>query len=391
MTRNSDVQTTDAMRRQPSIRRIAIVAPSLDILGGQGVQARSIAEALSADGVDVDLIPINPRFPKGFRWLRQIPILRTLFNQCIYIASLIRIRRADVVHIFSASYWSFLLAPLPALVAARVFAKPSILNYHSGEADDHLKNWGCWVHPWLRLADKIVVPSVYLRETFERYGYQAQVIRNVIDISAFIFRSRDVIRPKILSNRNLETHYGIDSVLKAFALVKRKYPEACLTIAGYGSQESNLRSWVENQNITGVDFVGRIEPEQMPDLYNDADIFINASTIDNQPISILEAFASGLPVVSTPTGDIPNMIGTGQRGVLVNDRNPETIAKAIQSLIENPQHALLLTRAAHEEACRYTWAKVRDCWLRTYYQTGNSLTDGLSDTEAGLDETTTHS
>jgi len=139
--------------------RIAIVAASLDILGGQGVQAASLVESLDADGYAVTFVPINPVFPRGLRWARKIPGLRTMVNQNIYVPSLIRLDAVDVVHVFSASYWSFLLAPVPAMLIGRVLNKRVVLHYHSGEADDHLARWGRLVHPFMRLADVIAVPS----------------------------------------------------------------------------------------------------------------------------------------------------------------------------------------------------------------------------------------
>src|SRR5262245_58157392 len=150
--------------------RIAIVAASLDILGGQGVQARSLMEALEGDGYGVTFVPINVRLPRGLGWLGRRRYVRTIANQALYIPSLARLAAVDVVHVFSASYWSFLLAPAPAMLAARAMNKRVVLHYHSGEADDHLANWGSRVHPWLRLADEIVVPSEYLRRVFLRHG-----------------------------------------------------------------------------------------------------------------------------------------------------------------------------------------------------------------------------
>ncbi|MBB3047831.1 glycosyltransferase involved in cell wall biosynthesis [Litorivivens lipolytica] len=374
------------------IDRVAIVAPNLDILGGQGVQAFSLAEALAKDGIQVDFVAVNPRFPKGLRWVRRIPLLRTLLNQIFYTASLLRLRDADVVHIFSASYWSFMLAPLPALIAAKLFSKPSVLNYHSGEADDHLRNWGYRVHPWLRLADRIVVPSVYLQQTFRRYGYHADVVCNVIDLDAFTYRQRVSIKPRLLSNRNLESHYGVDKILKAFAILKRSYPQATLTVAGYGSQEKSLRQWVAAEGISDIQFVGRIEPELMPALYNRSDIFINASSIDNQPISILEAFASGLTVISTPIGDIPNMMGEGERGLLLENGDPSSIADAVRTLLECPSQGQELARRARADVERYTWAQVRDCWINAYHSAAAAhRPDNAINRKAKFDETTTHS
>jgi glycosyltransferase involved in cell wall biosynthesis len=345
---------------------IAIVAPSLAILGGQGVQAHMLTEHLRADGFPVELIPINPSFPAGLAPMRHVPYLRTTVNQALYVPRLSAVRHADIVHVFSASYWSFLLAPVPAMIAARLARRPVILHYHSGEADDHLANWGTLVHPWLRLADEIVVPSAYLQDVFARHGYPSRVIRNALDVSAFPYRERIALQPHLLSVRNLETHYGVDQTLRAFALVKATWSHATLTIAGYGSQESTLKDLAASLALRDVRFVGRIEPSRLPRLYDEADVFVNASTIDNQPVSILEALACGLPVVSTPIGDIPAMLCHGEAGQLVPPGDPAAIAAAIDALLTNPPLARRLTRAGREEVERYNWANVRDEWSDLY-------------------------
>ena len=100
-------------------QKIALVAPSLCTLGGQAVQAKMLADYLRSDGYDVESVPIDPPFPSGTGWLKRLPFLRTLANQGLYLPTLGRLRHADVVQIMSASYWSFLLAPVPAILAAR--------------------------------------------------------------------------------------------------------------------------------------------------------------------------------------------------------------------------------------------------------------------------------
>ena len=361
--RASSARRSEAGHRPP---RIAIVAPSLDILGGQGIQARDLADALERDGFDVLFLPVNPRFPRGLRWLRQVPVLRTLLNQLLYAFTLPRLRHADVVHVFSASYWSFLLAPVPAIFAARGLGKRVILNYHSGEADDHLSHWGARVHPFLRRVDEIVVPSFYLKGVFEKHGYPAKVVRNIIDLSSFRFHERRPLRPRLLSCRNLESHYRVGDVLEAFALVKEKLPEATLQVAGYGSEAGRLEQRARDLGLEDIEFLGRVEPGDIPALYDRTDIFLNASVVDNQPISILEAFAAGLAVVTTPTGDIPWMLEDERLGVLVPHREPEAMARAVLKLIENPEEAIRMTRRAQHAANRYTWEQVRPEWLEVY-------------------------
>ena len=378
--------SADGVMRPP---RIAIVAPSLDILGGQGIQARDLAEALEQDGLDVRFLPVNPRFPRGFRWLRRIPVVRTLLNQVLYAFTLPRLRHADVVHVFSASYWSFLLAPVPAILAARGFGKRVILNYHSGEADDHLTHWGNRVHPYLRRVDQIVVPSVYLKNVFESHGYAARVVRNIIDLSTFNFQERQPLEPRLLSCRNLEAHYRVEDVLEAFALVQQQVPDATLLVAGYGSQAGQLRQRTEELGVQGVEFMGRVEPEVIPSLYDRTDIFLNASVVDNQPISILEAFAAGLAVVTTPTGDIPWMLEEEQLGVLVPHRSPEAMAQAVVALLKSPDRASGMIERAREAVGRYTWEQVRPEWLDVYGATrdaGESTRESLNSRENG-DET----
>jgi len=346
----------------PEAPRVAMVAASLQILGGQGVQAFTLAERLRQDGCRVTFIPINPDLPRG---LRRVPFLRTLANQALYLPGLRRLREADVAHVFSASYWSFLLSVVPAICAARAWGKRTILNYHSGEAPDHLTRWGPLVHPWLRKVDEIVVPSEFLREVFARHGYEVRVVPNVVELGRFPYRERDPLGHRLLSVRNLEAHYRVEDTIDAFALLRSRDRGATLTIAGYGSQESRLRAMAAGLG-EAVRFLGRVEPPEMPRLYDEHDVFLNSSVVDNQPISILEAFASGLPVVSTGTGGISAMVRHGETGLVVPAADPPSMARAVETLWERPEEARAMARRARQEAARYTWPQVREKWLKVY-------------------------
>jgi glycosyltransferase involved in cell wall biosynthesis len=347
--------------------RVGIVAASLDIVGGQAVQARLLHERLDAEGWKVTFVPINPRFPLQLARLRGIPFARTMLNQGLYIPSLMQLRQCDVVHVFCASYWAFLLAAVPALLAARSLGKRVILNYHSGEAPDHLAHWGALVHPWLRLADEIVVPSEFLAQVFARHGHRARVIHNVVDLARFGYRERPSLRPVLLSNRNLEKHYRVDNTLRAFGLLQgRRGSDGEMTVAGQGSQESHLHALAETLGIEGVRFAGRVDPDAMPLLYERADVFVNSSVIDNQPLSILEAFAAGIPVVSTPTGGIAAMVRDGETGLIVAPDDPQAMASAVDDLLSRPVQARQMAQRARDELRLYTWANAREQWATVY-------------------------
>lgn len=348
--------------------RVCIVAPSLDILGGQAVQAKRLLERLSAQpAVRVEFLPVNPRLPGPLRLLQRIKYVRTLVTETVYVATLLlRLPRIDVAHIFSASYFSFLLAPTPALFIARLFGKKTLLNYRSGEAEDHLQRWRTAV-PILRRADRIVVPSGYLVDVFARFGLEAEAIPNFVDFDLFRFCERDPLRPVFLANRNLEPHYNVACVLDAFARIQQAVPEARLIVAGDGSERRRLEEKAAALGLREVEFVGRVDQAGMARLYDRADIYLNASDIDNMPGSILEAYASGLPVVTTDAGGIPYIVDHERTGLMVPRGDAAALAEQALRLLADPALARRIIREAYEECRRrYSWHAVEQQWVALY-------------------------
>ena len=348
--------------------RVCLVAPSLDILGGQAVQASRLFRSLqNVPSVAVDVLPINPRLPGVFRLLQRVRYLRTVVTSVRYAWTLItRLANYDIVHVFSASYFSFLLAPTPALLVGRWYGKRVVLNYRSGEAEDHLRRWGRSVLAILRRADVLVVPSGYLVEVFSRVGLGARVVGNIVDLQQFAFRERKSLRPIFLSNRNLEVHYNVACVLRAFARIQRRRPEARLIVAGDGSQRGALLRLASELGLHNVEFVGRVTPARMPALYDTADVYLNAPDVDNMPASILEAFASGLPVVTTDAGGIPHIVRHDDTGLMVPRGDHEALAAAALRLLDDPVGAYRMTCRAREECRRYAPEVVAADWVRLY-------------------------
>lgn len=354
--------------------RILLVAPSLQILGGQAVQAARLLERLREEpSLLVDLLPVNPQLPGPLRLLQRIRYLRTAVTSAVYIFSLLlRVPRYDVLHIFSASYFSFLLAPVPALLIGKLFGKRTILNYHSGEAEDHLARWPGTVS-LIRLADRVVVPSGYLVDLFQRFGLAAAPICNFVDLGRFAYRERIPLRPAFLSNRNHEALYDVGTVLRAFAVIQKRFPEARLTVAGDGPERRALEELARSLALKHTTFTGKTAPEDMPRLYDECDIYLNASRIDNMPISILEAFASGTPVVSTNAGGIPYIVTHGRTGFLTACGDYEALAAHAIGLLEDPDLAAAVAASARQECGRYTWDAVRRDWLGLYHSLAERL------------------
>jgi glycosyltransferase involved in cell wall biosynthesis len=355
--------------RSPTTVRVCLVAPSIGFLGGQAVAAQRLLDRLRATpGLEVDLLPHDPRSTALLRVLRRVKYVRTIATSVAYVASLYRrLPHYDVVHVFAASYWSFVLAPLPAILVGKRLGKKVIANYHSGEADDHLRRWPRTSIPTLRRADVVITPSRYLVDVFARFDVPADAIENFIDPRSVRLRRRGALRPVFLSNRNLHPLYNIGCTLRAFAIVQQRLPEASLNIVGDGPERERLEALAASLGLRHVTFVGPVRPEEMVGWYDRSDVYLNASNIDNMPLSIIEAFACGLPVVTTRAGGIPYIVDDERNGLLVDCEDHAGLARQAMRLLDDASLVRRLTDAALDDvARRYTWEAVGPRWNALY-------------------------
>ncbi len=296
--------------------------------------------------------------------------VRTLITLVLYLGRLAtEIGRADILHIFTPGYLSFYLAPAPALLLGRLLGKRTILNYHDGRAEDHLTHWPM-ARLWMRLASVIVVPSDYLVEVFARFGFSATRIHNVAGTDALPYRERTQQRthpgPIFLHNRGLAPEYNPACTLHAFAIVQRHYPEARLIIAHSGPLRHQLEALARSLGLRQTQFVGPVSQAQMSDLYDSADIYLMSPNADNMPLSLLECFATGLPIVSSGAGGIPNMVMDGQTGLLFPPNDHQAMAACALRLLEEPGLAARLAGNARSECEKYAWRHVGPQWLALY-------------------------
>jgi glycosyltransferase involved in cell wall biosynthesis len=347
--------------------RVAIVAPSLRILGGQAVQAQRLLDAWNDDpDVRAWLVPVNPVPPGPLRHLTRMRFARTAATQLAYWPLLVReLRRADVVHAFSASYFSFLLAPVPAVLVARLLGKPVIVNYRSGEAPDHLKRSPI-ARAVLRATSRNVVPSTFLRDVFAAHRIEADVVPNIVDLDRFRFRLREPLRPHLLSTRNFESLYNVACTLRAFARVQARCPEATLTLVGAGREREKLAQLTAELGLRHVRFVGAVPPAEIWRYYAEAHIYLQTPDIDNMPSSVIEAFASGCVVVSTDAGGVPAILDDGVHGLLAPCGDHAAVAARVLRVLDDPRLAATLATRARESCERYRWTAVRPQWLSTY-------------------------
>jgi len=348
--------------------RVCILAPSAEYLGGQARQAIRLIEGFRLEtSLAVSFIPHNPKFRGVFQWLQRIKYVRTVVTSLWYWTVLcFKIPSCDVVHVFSASYLSYLLAVAPAILIGKLFGKKIVLNYRSGEADDHLTRWPITTVPIMRMADAIIVPSGYLVNVFARFGLHAKAIVNTVELIRFRFRDRQPFRPIFLTSRSLEPLYNVPCVLRAFALIQAQVPSARFVVAGSGSLRRELETLSQELGLFNVEFRGGVPFDAMPELYDEADFYMMAPNLDNMPGTLIECFASGLPVVSTDAGGIPYILTHEQTGLLASCDDHRALARHALYLWGNQDVAAAIAARAHKYVQEYTWTHVRERWLTLY-------------------------
>jgi len=357
---------------------ILLIGPEAPPSGGMALQAKQLVELLRSDGNVVSFFPSNLPFPRGLRFLNRLPGVRTLFRAAMIWPALWRaMRDTQVIHVLAASWVYFFSVVCPAVILGRLRHKRVLLNYRGGEAERFFRRWGWLIAPVFRNAAEVTTPSRFLAKVIEeRFAVSVRIVPNVIDASLFPFRHRPAIEPRFLVARNLEIMYGVDLVLRAFAAIQERHPNASLSIAGTGSCEQDLRALAAGLNLRNIRFLGQVRHESLPEIYAQCDVLLNASRVDNFPSTLLEGSAAGLIVVSTATGGIPFMYRHGENALLVEPGDWQALAGAVEKVLESPSLAAALVISGRKLADSCQWNQVRKHLYAAYAMDANRPVGG---------------
>jgi glycosyltransferase involved in cell wall biosynthesis len=348
--------------------KVLIVAPVPPPYGGMALQAQQLEALLKRDGVDVETFATNFPLPTLVRGLERVPLVRTLTRALLIWFRLRRsMRAATVVHVLAASWVYFFLAVYPAVLIARASGKRIVVNYRGGEAREFFARCGWLCRPVFRLADAVTAPSEFLAGVIRaRFGVSVSIVPNILDSSLFTYRARPRLEPRLLVTRHLEPMYDVESVLRAFRVIQEHHPEASLSIAGGGSQRAHLERLVGKWRLNHVRFLGEIAHRELPALYDQCDIYVNASLVDNFPGALVEASAAGLVVVTTGAGGIPYIYEHGRTAFLVKPGDWQALAGAVEHVLAHPDAGLAATRLGVEVARACDWCEVRKRLFESY-------------------------
>lgn len=216
-------------------------------------------------------------------------------------------------------------------------------------------------------AKMLIAPSGYLQHAFELAGYDnVRIIPNFIPLSNYPFRQRGPLRPRILWVRAFDAIYNPKMAVEMFQRIHEEYPDAELCMVGPDKDGSRLDCEVLASKLglsKQVSFTGRLSKAEWISLSEHYDIFINTTNFDNSPVSVIEAMALGLPVVSTNVGGLPYLIDSGKDGILVSKGDIEAMSDAVHRLITDETLARRIVLGAREKAETFDWMVVKRQWL----------------------------
>lgn len=295
---------------------------------------------------------------RGDAILRQARYFRALTRRLITV---------DVLHLVYYSGVSFAREIVPSVLLAKFFGKKVVLDYRRAiifgpRPGERFLTERIW-----RLCDRVMVLSPFQRQLVSSFGGRAEYIKPGVAIEKVAARVIKEIQPRIVVSADLEKEYDVATAVRAFRLVKQKYPRTEMTVIGIGSEEARLKEMAARENLTGITFAGELDSQRRLKLLQQSELYLNCASVDHFPVAVVEAFACGLVVLTTPmSGGSGDIFRSRENIILLPYNDHVGTAERIIELVENPELTEKLSRRSREMALSYTTGTRRKEWTRFY-------------------------
>lgn len=248
----------------------------------------------------------------------------------------------------------------------RSLGKPYVLSLHGGNLPDFARRWPNRVRRLLHSAAVVTVPSQYLLRQMAAYRAQLRCLPNALDVAAYRHRTRTAARPRLVWARAFSQIYNPVLAPRVVAELRADFPSVRLAMLGPDKGDGSYQQTRAAAETLGVadhiQFTGVVPHREVSRWLEDADIFLNTTHVDNAPLSVLEAMAAGLCVVSTDVGGIPDLIESHQTGMLTHRDDAPAMARAVRAILSDRELAERLSRGAREFAETRDWSHVLPAW-----------------------------
>jgi len=274
-------------------------------------------------------------------------------------------RKYDIFHIHGCSFFGFFPIVIGVMIG-KLLKKKIIITYHGGGLDEFINKYKTKVIYYLNKADIITVPSKYLQNILNDNSIKSKYLPNIIRDDNVYFKKRDILKPNLIVTRTLDEVYNIPLAIMTFKDLKKVVPDAKLKIVGDGKLKNEIFELVKKENIDDIEFVGRVPNSKIGEILNTSDIFINPSNKDNMPLSLFEALACGLAVISTNVGGIPDYITDGINGFLIELNNKEQLMNKILYILNKQDEVQKIIYNGYQTFEQLTLNNLKNEYLKLY-------------------------
>lgn len=328
-----------------------VVGNFLSALNGRRLYCEDLADRLESS---------------GYRVLRASARSNRLLRIAGMVgAALSRRSEYDVACIDVFSGPAFLWAEASA-AAVRHAGRRYVLALHGGNLPAFARRWPRRVSNLLRGAARVTAPSPYLAQELRGYRPGIAVIPNALDLARYEFRLRSAPVPHLVWLRAFVEHYNPRMAVRVLRALAGDFPEARLTMIGSDRGDGSLqrtRKLAEDLGVAGrVEFPGGVAKSAVPLWLNRGDIFLNTTNVDNAPVSVMEAAACGLCIVSTTAGGIPYLLRHETDSLLVPCGDSGGMAEQVRRLLNEPELAEAISRNGRAMAESRDWSRILPQW-----------------------------
>jgi glycosyltransferase involved in cell wall biosynthesis len=373
------------------VPKVCFISPEYwPLTGGTGAYVYYLSNELLKNGYKIYVvtgsnqaqdIQVNPQLDVSFLKIPKMPIVKSFMlaaNSNRKLQSVRETANVDITHPQLPLTPNFAVPPN--------FGKALVCTVHStwkgeaeairGEPYSRLNanekflvsfNWFLrfFEEGMIHRARKIIAVSHFTKWELTKYykipAHKIQVIHNGVDIKKFqpAVDKRKVkvamgLNPDdlaIVSVGRLYARKGLFTLIESMPDIIKKFPKAKFIISGKGQSDEmhKLNAHAERLGVRGnIVFTGYTPDRELPKLYQAADVFAFSTFYEHHPFAVLEALATGLPVVTTTVGGIPETIDSGKNGYLVEPFNPRQFSEKILRLLENPAEAQEMGKKARQ-------------------------------------------
>ncbi len=277
-----------------------------------------------------------------------------------------RRRDYEVAQVDVYSGPAFILAEC-VCAALRLVCKPYVLTLHGGNLPRFAKRWPQRMRGLLAGARLVTTPSRYLQEQMHPYREDLRLVPNGLDLSAYVFRQRSALQPKLVWLRAFHQIYNPSLGPKVVARLRREFPDITLTMIGPDRRDGSLpalRATARSAEVFDrIDLPGPVSKTEVPLWLDRNDIFLNTTNVDNSPVSVMEALACGLCVVSTLVGGIPYLLSDGQDSLLTPANDEKGMAEAVRRLLKDSALAARVSLHGRGLVESMDWSVVLPQWI----------------------------